>query len=187
LRAWLYSPRLGGHTRHHDGTRRRGERPAALAIALCVLLAFALGAGAVVAAKTIKGTSSGEVLKGTKKRDRILGRGGDDLIKGRRGRDRLKGNKGNDTLLGGKGNDRLRGGPGEDVLSGGQGNDRIAGGPGRNQINMVDGVEQGSPGDDVINARNGELDEIDCGAGNDTVYVDRAEDGVIDCENVVAP
>ena len=178
---------LGGQARHPDRTGRRGDRPTALVIALCVVLAFALGAGTLVAAKVIRGTSKGEVLKGTKKRDRIIGRGGDDLIKGKKGRDRLKGNKGNDTVLGGKGKDRLRGGKGEDLLSGGPGNDRIAGGPGANQINMVDGVEQGSPGDDVINARNGELDEIDCGAGNDTVYVDRAEDGVIDCENVVTP
>ena len=154
---------------------------------MCVLLAFALGAGALVGAKTIKGTSSGDVIKGTKKRDRIFGRAGDDLIKGKKGRDRLFGNPGDDTLLGGKGRDRLRGGPGKDIIEGGPGNDRIAGGAGRNQLNMVDGVEQGSPGNDVINARNGELDEIDCGAGNDTVYVDRAEDGVIDCERVIAP
>jgi large repetitive protein len=152
-----------------------------------VLLGFALGAGTIVVAKTIKGSSSGEVIKGTKKRDRIFGRGGDDLIKGKKGRDRLFGNGGNDTLVGGKGRDKLRGGPGDDILSGGRGNDRMIGGPGRNELNMVNGVEQGSPGNDVIDARNGQLDEIDCGAGFDTVYVDRAEDGVIDCERVIAP
>ena len=152
-----------------------------------MLLAFALGAGSLVAAKTITGTKKGEVLKGTNHRDRILGRGGDDLIKGKKGRDRLKGGKGNDTLLGGKGKDRLRGGRGADVISGGKGNDRIAGGPGFNQLNMVDGVEQGSPGNDVLNARNGQPDEIECGTGDDTVYVDRVEDGVYGCENVVAP
>jgi Ca2+-binding RTX toxin-like protein len=156
-------------------------------VALCVVLAFALGAGAMVAAKTIRGSSKGEVLKGTKRGDRILGRGGDDLIKGKKGSDRLFGDAGNDTLLGGKGKDKLRGGRGEDVISGGQGPDRIVGGAGENQLNMVDGVEQGSPGNDVINARNGKLDEIDCGAGFDIVYVDRAEDGVYGCEKVVTP
>jgi len=40
---------------------------------------------------------------------------------------------------------------------------------------------------DVINARDGGPDMIDCGGGNDTVYVDRSEDGVIDCETVIAP
>ena len=144
-------------------------RPTALLVALCILLAFALGAGAVVAAKTITGTKKGEVLKGTKRADRISGRGGDDLIKGKGGRDRLSGNGGNDTLQGGKGKDRM------------------AGGAGSNQLNMVDGVEQGSPGNDVIRARNGQPDEIDCGAGNDRVIVDRVEDGVFNCETVVSP
>jgi Ca2+-binding RTX toxin-like protein len=158
-----------------------------LTIALFVILAFALGAGTVVVAKTIKGTPSGNVIKGTKKRDRIFGRAGDDLIKGKKGRDRLFGNAGDDTLQGGNGKDKLRGGPGKDVLEGGSGNDRMIGGDGPNQLNMRDGVEQGSPGDDVIDARNGVPDEIDCGAGYDTVYVDRAEDGVYGCEKVVTP
>jgi hypothetical protein len=167
--------------------KKENERPQALLVAVCVLLAFALGAGTVVVAKTIRGSSSGDVIKGTKKRDRIFGRGGDDLIKGKKARDRLSGNAGDDTLAGGKGKDKLRGGPGKDILSGGPGNDRMAGGAGENQLNMANGVEQGSPGNDVINARNGVPDQIDCGAGNDTVYVDRAEEGVYDCERVVTP
>jgi Ca2+-binding RTX toxin-like protein len=158
-----------------------------LTIAFCVILAFALGAGTMVVAKTIKGSSSGDVIKGTKKRDRIFGRAGDDLIKGKKARDRISGNAGDDTLLGGKGRDKLRGGPGKDIIEGGPGNDRMVGGAGFNQLNMVNGVEQGSPGNDVIDARNGEADEIDCGAGDDTVYVDRSEDGVYDCEKVVTP
>jgi hypothetical protein len=39
----------------------------------------------------------------------------------------------------------------------------------------------------VINARDGQSDEIDCGGGNDKVFVDRVEDGVYDCETVVTP
>jgi Ca2+-binding RTX toxin-like protein len=156
-------------------------------VALCVLLAFALGAGAVVAAKTITGTKKGEVIKGTNGADRISGRGGDDLINGKRGRDRLRGNGGDDTLIGAKGKDRLKGGRGEDRLLGGPGKDRIVGGAGENQLNMVDGVEQGSPGNDVIKARNGQPDEIDCGAGQDKAIVDRTEDGVFNCEVVVSP
>jgi hemolysin type calcium-binding protein len=159
----------------------------ALIVALCVLLAFALGAGVMVAAKTLKGSPKGEKLVGSKKRDKISGRGGDDLIKGKRGRDKLGGGGGNDTLNGGKGRDRLRGGPGEDVLLGGRGRDKIFGGAGRDQINMLEGVEQPSPGNDVIKARDGGLDEINCGDGNDTAYVDRAEDGVFNCERVVTP
>lgn len=48
-------------------------------------------------------------------------------------------------------------------------------------------VISGTPGDDVIDARNGHPDTIDCGAGNDTVTVDRSEDGVFDCETVITP
>jgi Ca2+-binding RTX toxin-like protein len=56
----------------------------------------------------------------------------------------------------------------------------INGGPGYD-------VLTGTPGNDVINARDGGPDTIDCGAGNDTVYVDRSEDGVVNCETVITP
>jgi hypothetical protein len=39
----------------------------------------------------------------------------------------------------------------------------------------------------VIFARDGAEDAIDCGFGNDTVVVDAAEDGVLDCEQVQRP
>jgi hypothetical protein len=58
--------------------------------------------------------------------------------------------------------------------------DSIQGGPGYEQIG-------GTPGDDQIDARDGGPDTIDCGAGNDTVTVDRSEDGVYDCETVITP
>jgi Ca2+-binding RTX toxin-like protein len=56
----------------------------------------------------------------------------------------------------------------------------INGGPGYQVIN-------GTAGNDVIRARDDGPDTIDCGAGNDTVYVDRSEDGVYNCETVVTP
>ncbi len=56
----------------------------------------------------------------------------------------------------------------------------INGGPGYEVIN-------GTARNDVIHARDDGPDTIDCGAGNDTVYVDRAEDGVYNCETVVTP
>jgi hypothetical protein len=45
----------------------------------------------------------------------------------------------------------------------------------------------GTAGNDVIQARDTGPDTIDCGAGIDTVYVDRSEDGVYNCETVIAP
>jgi len=56
----------------------------------------------------------------------------------------------------------------------------LTGGPGYDTIN-------GTTGNDVIQARDNGPDTIDCGAGIDTVYVDRSEDGVYDCETVIAP
>jgi Ca2+-binding RTX toxin-like protein len=56
----------------------------------------------------------------------------------------------------------------------------INGGPGYEVLN-------GTAGNDVIQARDDGPDTIDCGPGIDTVYVDRSEDGVYDCENVVTP
>ncbi len=55
---------------------------------------------------------------------------------------------------------------------------RPAGGAGK----PVDGQ-----GRDVIRARDGTRDVINCGPGKDVAYVDRAEDGVFDCERVVKP
>jgi Ca2+-binding RTX toxin-like protein len=56
----------------------------------------------------------------------------------------------------------------------------INGGSGYDVIN-------GTTGNDMIQARDDGPDTIDCGAGNDTVYVDRSEDGVYNCESVITP
>ena len=48
-------------------------------------------------------------------------------------------------------------------------------------------VLQGTAGNDTINARDGGPDTIYCGAGDDTVIVDRSEDGIYDCEHVITP
>jgi Ca2+-binding RTX toxin-like protein len=125
-----------------------------------VIAGIALATGAVVLAQNISGSPNDDTLVGTDSADVITGGGGNDSIDGLGGDDQLYGEGGNDT---------------------------ITGGPGRDEINMTGGVEQPDPGDDVIHARDGELDEISCGAGNDTAYVDRAEDGIYDCETVITP
>ena len=101
--------------------------------------------------------------------------------------DRLVGTKHGDVLKGLAGDDTLIGGRGSDVLIGGKGNDKLRGGPGRDEFNMRDGVQLSSPGDDVIYARDGGNDEINCGTGNDVAIVDSNEDGVYDCEEVREP
>ena len=45
----------------------------------------------------------------------------------------------------------------------------------------------GGQGDDVIDARDGSEDEINCGPGNDVAIVDASEEGVINCETVIEP
>jgi hypothetical protein len=106
------------------------------------------------------------------------GHSGPDRLTGTRGDDVLRGRGGADVLSGGRGNDRLIGGPGGDVLRGG---------PGADEFNMVDGVERPSPGRDRIVARDGNPDQINCGAANDVALVDSEEDGVLFCERVIEP
>ena len=103
----------------------------------------------------------------------------------------LTGNGGDDELRGGGGGDRLDGGAGADTLDGGFGDDRIVGGPGRDAIF---GDRRGGDcgplwctlpyGNDVIEARDGEVDAIACGAGADRVVADPADVVAPDCETV---
>ena len=91
----------------------------------------------------------------------------------------LKGKGGRDTLIGRAGRDRLFGGPGPDTLRGG---------PGRDEFNTRrNGYSAGGGGKDRILARDNTADLIDCGAGFDTVVVDRVEDGVYNCEQIREP
>ncbi len=83
----------------------------------------------------------------------------------------IKGTHRADHLVGTKHGDRIKGLKGADVINGKGGTDTLLGGPGA----------------DKIKARDGKLDYIDCGPGKDVAVVDRAEDGVVDCEEVRVP
>jgi Ca2+-binding RTX toxin-like protein len=84
------------------------------------------------------------------------------------------------TIHGGKSNDRIIGTPRHDVIDGRGGNDVIDGRGGRDRLS-------GGTGKDLIKARDRRQDTIDCGPGNDVAVVDRAENGVYDCEHVRFP
>ena len=114
-------------------------------------------AAAVAMAVTENGSAKGERIVGTKGADALNGRGGDD---------------------------KLVGGGGGDVLIGGAGEDDLHGDGGRDSFNIEGGVPVKANGRDRIYARDGHKDEINCGAGRDLAVVDRAEDGVFDCEVV---
>ena len=137
------------------------------AILLAAIIAVVLAVGAGVASGAlIVGTPGDDVLFGDQNaehssRDAIFGRGGDDTIFGGKEKDSLFGQGGNDTLFGG---------PADDVLRGGKGDDSLTGGP-----------------DQTNNPHR--ADEYLCGAGEDTVYVDKGENSAHDiaptCENIV--
>lgn len=151
------------------------------------------------------GTNGPDRITGTNRSDRIFARRGNDrassgrgndCIDGGTGADRISGDQGTDYLLGGSSGDRVDGGQGadriygdsgNDVLVGGSGNDRIYGGAGRDFINTGfgrDRVWSGS-GNDVINAATaGNRQIIDCGAGRDTVRMQRY-DRARNCERVI--
>ena len=60
---------------------------------------------------------------------------------------------------------------------GGGGNDRLFAGLGRNRLS-------GGGGDDRLSARNGMVDRLLCGGGNDRVVADDDDRVAADCERV---
>jgi hypothetical protein len=104
----------------------------------------------------------------------LIGRGGDDSLYGYDFDDTVDGGAGNDHVEGGLGNDSVTGGPGRDVIYG----DATASRCTYYSCKI-------SFGNDVINARDGEADTIDCGIGTDKAIVD-AIDTVANCETVDA-
>jgi len=120
--------------------------------------------------------------------DRIFGASGNDTLRGGDSMDRMYGGAGNDNSAGENGNDRMAGGTGndtifanrgQDVSNGGEGNDRLwalARGdvqPGPNgEVDQNGDTLNGGAGDDVIRTRDGEVDRITCGEGNDRALLD---------------
>lgn len=108
---------------------------------------------------------------------------GNDTVTGDQGNDFIRGDAGNDDLAGGIGNDVVEGGAGNDTIWGDASNDQLRGGPGSDTI-------WGHDGNDVIWIDDGNTspvptpDEVHCGPGRDTVYVDPV-DNAIACEVVI--
>lgn len=102
----------------------------------------------------------------------LIGNGGDDELAGQDFNDTVDGGAGNDQVEGGLGNDTVTGGPGQDIIYG----DATA--------SRCTWYSCKIPfGNDVIYARDGEADSIDCGIGEDRAVVD-AIDTVTNCEKV---
>ena len=107
----------------------------------------------------------------------IEGRGGDDVLTGGRSEHVIDGGAGNDRIEGGWGHDTLTGGPGRDDIFGDQTSGNCGGGGQSCTVPF---------GNDTIHARDGEVDNIDCGVGEDKAVVD-ANDVLAGCETVETP
>jgi RTX calcium-binding nonapeptide repeat (4 copies) len=117
----------------------------------------------------LDGSTGSDYLLGHKKKDAMVGGPGADRLFGRGGNDRLIGDLGNDRLIGKSGSDKIVAGPGRDLVRAGKGRDYISAATG------ADRVLAGS-GNDSINAANeGPPARIKCGAGRDTVRINRSE------------
>ncbi len=92
--------------------------------------------------------------------DTVKGLGGDDLIDGANGNDVLDGGDGNDTIFGGGNDDTITGGPGVDSLSG---------------EGSSSGLFISIAGNDRIDARDGNAENLNCGPGADTAIVDATD------------
>ena len=132
--------------------------------AVLILVTMALGvvalSGVALAVNKV-GTFRPDTLIGTNQADRIYGLGAKDTLRGLGGNDDCYGGSGADNIRCGAGNDRIDGGFGEDMLFGALGND-------------------------TISAADGKVDQVNCGEGDDTVYVDGLDVDVVndDCEHV---
>src|SRR5919112_1683008 len=137
---------------------------ALLILATTLLGVMALSGAALAASKMCSnnpclGTNGADRLKGNAQKNEIRGLAGPDYIAGKPRADELYGNRGQDEVRAGNGRDRVFGGRGEDQLYGGGGND-------------------------TMNARDGYKDNVNCGFGTDTAYVDKLDRVNEDCENV---
>ncbi len=103
----------------------------------------------------------------------------------------IRGNGGNDELGGLDQDETIDGGAGSDRITGGFGNDTLTGGPG---ADTIFGDDTGSYcgiyscqlpfGNDTIDVRDGEADNVDCGVGSDRVVADSLDTVAPNCEQV---
>jgi hypothetical protein len=103
---------------------------------------------------------------------------------------RLVGSPAADVLTGFDFDDVIEAGAGDDQVIGSYGNDTIVPGTGRDTVNADTATacnffECRPPyGNDTVDARDGEVDQITCGIGQDRVLVDAADVVAPDCEAV---
>jgi Ca2+-binding RTX toxin-like protein len=142
-----------------------------------VLLMGVSSSGVALAAyeDLITGTDGTDIISGTGKSEHISGLGGDD---------RLNGGDGADLIEGDLGSDELGDGSGQDIVNGNGGADNLIGQGGDTSADRF----YADSGHDTIQSRDipAVKDTVECGAGTDTVYADKADVVADDCEQVRA-
>jgi hypothetical protein len=99
------------------------------------------------------------------------------------GADRVIGGNAAETIDAGPGDDRVEGGFGDDAITGGPGKDTIYGDKVGSNCGLFESCDI-PVGNDTINARDGEVDTIDCGVGTDRAVVDAVDVVAASCEAV---
>jgi hypothetical protein len=112
-----------------------------------------------------------------------LGDGNDSIGTAYAGAAVIHGGPGNDKIYGTEGDDQVYGDAGSDTVYGNGGNDFVDGGPGLDQI-YGDFFYLDVGGNDTLNSRDGELDEVSCGMGVDVVTADTLDNVYVECEQV---
>jgi Ca2+-binding RTX toxin-like protein len=137
---------------------------------------------------TLAGGSGADTLFGGNLGDSLDGGADDDTLMAGGGNDVAHGGGGNDTVNGSGGDDSVYGDAGNDNVSGDTDNDTVDGGSGQDVLN---GDGNGpNPGNDTIDAQDGERDTVGCDLGADVANVDAVDvvEGSGQCEQVnVAP
>lgn len=128
-------------------------------------------------------THTGGRYVGTDARDALHVGGEATAVDGRGGDDEIFTSYGADTIDGGAGADAIRGYGGDDRITGGPGADMLFGDTAGQECNVL--TCSIHIGNDVIDARDGERDSIDCGLGSDQLLAD-AVDVHANCEAVQA-
>jgi Ca2+-binding RTX toxin-like protein len=146
---------------------------------------------------SLRGAGADEVLDGGPGDDALRGGFGADTLFGNVGADRLEGGAGDDQLFGDPGQgdgvenpiirlraDRLDGGAGDDMLFDTGGHNVFRGGPGRDYIEGGQDPDRiwAGAGRDIVDAKGGGADAVDCGAGRDRAATDVRRDSRRSCE-----
>ena len=139
------------------------------------------GTGDLTSFDRIFGGSGNDTLHGGDSRDRIYGGSGQRHVLGRE-RQRPDGRRHRATTSSTAAPATTRSSPtsGQDTTYGGDGNDDlwalargdVAPGPG---VDQVGDTLDGGPGNDTFRTRDGEVDRITCGDGNDTALLDNVD------------